>query len=271
MGVETLLNYKYGDFTKKNVEWFKHRESKTVLKVNGEITDPVVNQIYDEALEVMECHYSSLQKNNKSEIFVDLQILNENSNSLEFEVINVISVFNPSMLWQQKSFGQGDDWHAVQGSCTDGSNPSNAADQVGRYTQWNLAAIQSLSIGEWFSDFQEIPYHTEDEETWFSLNSNDPMPGDDVIDYFEWKKYGYDGGYYVFCIEYDEMNYYLGNAETEAQKYESILNKELMHFEMFSDLIPGENTPLLWTGYGEYAKRNIDLSRVIYQLSPCQP
>jgi hypothetical protein len=68
------------------------------------------------------------------------------------------------------------------------------------------------------------------------------------------------------------MNYYLVNAESEALKYESILNKEFMHMSMWLDFSPSlpNNDLAWWFGKGKYGVKNIDYTRLAKVLGPCE-
>jgi hypothetical protein len=72
------------------------------------------------------------------------------------------------------------------------------------------------------------------------------------------------------CIDYPEMNYYLANAEAEAQKFEPILDKTFMHMEMGFDftLLPHQDY-YFWTGKGTYGKKQFDYTRLTSDIGPC--
>ena len=72
LGVETVLNYEYGDFSKQFDETYSLKDTFTVAKEGGIITDRVVSDIYAEALQLMKCHYASILLANKVELMADL-------------------------------------------------------------------------------------------------------------------------------------------------------------------------------------------------------
>ncbi len=297
LGVETLLNYDYDDFTKRYNNSDVKRDTITISKNNGVIDDNVIADLNDAVLDIMQCHFANIDSTNKKEMFVDLYNVSENSQEFQVGVTNVVGFF-PTVIWPNTAtFGPGDDWKANYGKC-DGTHPeSNAPKKIASYATWNVG-INNLEVGTWFSDYEKV-YYSDDPENanWFATNPNDPNPGDWIIDYFEWQLDWCmdieceDGAlpYYVedefgewevnpafedvFCIDYPEMNYYRKNAESEALKFEPILQKEFILMEMDFDAILDEtlvNYRDFWWGRGTYAKRNFDISRGPKLLEACK-
>ncbi len=287
LGVETLLNYDYDDFTERYIETRSQKDTITISKNNGVIDDGVIADLNEAVLNIMQCHFASVDSTNKKEMFVDMYNVSDNAQEFQVGVNNVVGIFPTISLPGQASFGPGDDWKANYGKC-DGSHPeSNAPRKIASYTTWNVG-INYATPDVWFSDFEwEIYSDYPESSNWFAVNPNDPNPGDWIIDYFEWKLdacdefaggYGYDpcdgnelprriegpDGEPIdnpdfidaMCIDYPEMNYYLANAESEALKFEPILNKEFLHIEMdfYAPLLPNEYY-YSWWGKGAYAKK----------------
>lgn len=109
LGVETLLNYEYDDFTKRYNETFLKKDTITISKINGDINDDVVSDIYDEVLSIMECHFAGILETNKKEMLVDMYNVSENSQELQVGVINIVGLFPDSGFPNTLSFVSGDD------------------------------------------------------------------------------------------------------------------------------------------------------------------
>ena len=305
LGVETLLNYDYDDFTKRYNNSDVKKDTITISKNNGVIDDNVIADLNDAVLGIMQCHFANIDSTNKKEMFVDLYNVSENSQEFQVGVTNVVGFF-PTVIWPNTAtFGPGDDWKANFGKC-DGTHPeSNAPKKIASYATWNVG-INYLTPEVWFSDYEYKNYYFEDQSSWFAINPNDPIPGDFVIDYFEWQFDGCDEFYNenddeydkcwdtepempmrieteegfvrnpdvddAFCIDYPEMNYYRANAESEALKFVPVLNKEFIYMQMDFDgnlSIPYTYT-YWWWGEGTYAKKNIDITRGPKLLSSCK-
>jgi hypothetical protein len=306
LGVETVLNYEYGDFSRQFDETYSLKDTFAVNKQNGVITDQVVAAIYNQALQLMKCHYASIQKTNKAELLADLNLVSENSSQIQIQLNNLMGTASAGISPNTKSFVAGDNWKANYGKCNDPENPSNAPQQIAKYANWNLVGLFQQQAGVWYSDFVEKYYDQEDNDNWFRLNPNDPFQADFVIDYFQWKFDGCDEFYppnsyfydkcwedipempmrieangeiitnpevtNVFCIDWPEMNYYLANAQYEAKKFEPILNKVFLNIEMDWGAWINVNSATYasyWWGIGKYGKKNVDITRVVQQLGPC--
>jgi hypothetical protein len=259
LGVETVLNYEYGDFSQQFDETYALKDTFTVSKANGVITDQVVGNIYAQALQLMKCHYAGIVEANKVELLADLNLVSENSSQMQISLINIVGTASQVLSNGTKSFKPEDDWNALAGKC-DSYNHSNAPKQIAKYANWNLVGLFQQQAGVWYSDIQEV-YYPED-DYWFGLNQNDPNPGDEIIDFHLWSAYG--NSYEIMCIEHNEMNYYLANAQYEAKRYEPILHKSFLHIEMYGEFTTGTNflqNPdghKRWGGIGTYGKRNYD-------------
>ena len=293
LGVETLLNYDYDDFTKRYNNSDVKRDTITISKNNGVIDDNVIADLNSAVLDIMQCHFANIDSTNKKEMFVDMYNVSENSQEFQVGVTNVVGFF-PTVIWPNTAtFGPGDDWDAIQGKCDGTSQNELATYKIASYATWNVG-INNLELGTWFSDIEYISF-TEYPEVliWFGANPNDPETGDWIIDYFEWwaefcdddKWPCYPGNINmwedkdnkvyskeyleIMCIEWDEMNYYLANAEAECLKFEPILNKEFIYLSMSYTKVYQYLYRLSWNGGGQYAKKNMDYSRLTKKLASC--
>ena len=304
LGAETVLNYDYGDFSKQFDESHSLKDTFTVAKEGGVITDRVVADIYAKALQLMKCHYASILKTNKVELLADLNLVSENSSQIVVELNNLIGSASIGIGSNIKTFVAGDNWKANLGKCNDPGNPGNAPKEIAKYANFNLVGL-AAQAGIWYSSFEDVYYDQEDYANWFKQNPNDPHPGDYIVDYFQWRIDGcndfaappyfdsckdsdieipvkildpntdeiVDNPAYLdaFCIDWPEMNYYLANAQYEAKKYEPILQKVFLNIEM--DFNTTVNWPedyyYWWKGTGKYGKKNVDHSRVVKELGPC--
>lgn len=271
LGVETVLNYEYGDFSKQFDETYSLKDTFTVAKEGGIITDRVVSDIYAEALQLMKCHYANILLANKVELLADLNLVSENSSHLQVGLNNVVGTASQVLPIGPKTFQPGDDWKADEGKCSNPSYPSSGAEEVAKYANWNLVGMFQQQAGVWYSDISTIGYM--DDDYWHFENENDPNPGDNIIDYHLWKAYG--SSYEIMCLEHNEMNYYLRNAEFEAKRYEPILHKTFLNIDMWYDFSPNTEDLLInalglqiWGGIGTYGKKNIDY-RYLKELGPC--
>lgn len=259
LGVETVLNYEYGDFSKQFDETYSLKDTFTVPKEGGIITDRVVSDIYAEALQLMKCHYANILQANKVELLADLNLVSENSSQLQVGLNNMVGTASQVLPNGTKSFNQGEDWKADKGKCNDNYFPSNGAKEVAKYANWNLVGLLQQQAGVWYSDIQKVEYTWD--EYWFDLNAIDPNPGDEIVDFHLWKAYG--SSYEIMCLEHNEMNYYLGNTEYEAKRYEPILHKTFLNIDMWFDFTAGNDlllSPLgskIWSGVGTYGKKNL--------------
>ncbi len=302
-GAETVMNYRYGDFRYKFDDTYSLEESFIVSKQNGVINDRVVDEIYDEALEFVKCHYADIVADTKMQLLTDLYIISETGSQIRVGLTNIVGTASSGIENMGTiSFGQGDDWKADQGKCNDPNNSGNAPKQIARAATFNLVG-QYAELGVWYSDIQLISYTDSDWNNWFAINPNDPNPGDFIIDYFMWQFDGCDELYDqnsnqydacssaempmrilqngqpvenpdktdAFCIDYPEMNYYLGNAQYMANKYVQSLNKKFLNIQMWFDYTP--QIPYtyyyLWFGKGTYGKKNTDENRVPLTLGTC--
>lgn len=291
LGVETLLNYDYDDFTERYIETRSQKDTITISKNNGVIDDGVIADLNDAVLNIMRCHFASDDSTNKKEMFVDMYNVSDNAQEFQVGVNNVVGIYPIISLPDQLSFEQGDDYESYE-----------APTKIGSYASWNVG-INYATPFIWYSEIEFKEYNKDDEDVWFGLNPNDLIPNDWIIDYFEWWIDGCDhtgdicsgneiptrfwvndgspeGGHWetnpawtdANFIEWEEMNYYLANAQTEALKFEPILNKEFLTMEMtfkFVPSIPSQNAAW-WFGTGKYAKKNVDYSRLTKALAPCK-
>ncbi len=290
LGVETVLNYEYGDFSIPCDIRYSLKDTFQINKVNGLVSDRVVNEIYNHMLQKMKCHYASVL-GNKKELFVDMYLVNENSTQIQIGFINVFGSV-ASYPGNTLSFGLNDDWNAFKGKCIEPS-VKNAPKKIADYTNWNLVDQFAVQAGTWYSDYDYVRYNYEDQETWYGLNSNDATPGDWVDDYFMWKvdgcnEFTNDPFYFdpcdgnetptrifdqiqgsiinpvwldLWCIKSSDMNYYLHNAEFIAKKWENELsgNKKFLHIDIWYRWNPTDNNDTYrhdWEGLGIYAQRN---------------
>ena len=295
LGVETLLNYEYDDFTKRYDNTSLHKDTVTIDKNNGLIDDTVIEDIYDNVLSLMECHFGNINETNKKEMFVDIELVSENSQQIQVGMTNVVGFFSAIPYNGNLSFGTGEDWKASFGKCDGTILQIGAPEIIASYTTWNVGVVNSQP-GVWYDGQRKVDYNNEDYTTWYGINPNDPtISGDYILDYFMWYAdfcngindlceshevmiwESYVDQIYtsefinVMCIEYDEMNYYLANAESEALKYETILSKEFLHFEMFyeEELAIDDINPS-WHGFGTYGVKIVDKSRVPKTLASCK-
>jgi hypothetical protein len=208
---------------------------------------------------------------NKVELLADLNLVSENSSQLQVGLNNVVGNVAAFPKKEKKRFLTGEDWHAIDGKCNDPAYPSNAPEEIEKAVNLNLVGLYIGPV-TWYSEIEFVQY--DDDDYWWEKNENDPTPNDFIIDYHEWRVWGIgnSGGYAVFCIENDEMNYYLANAEYEAKRYEPILGKTFININMWFDFIPCVDcsNPKMWRGNGLYGKKNIRNDVAAKKLGPCE-
>lgn len=261
LGIETLLNYEYDNFTKRSDESFYLKDSIIINKTNGSLGDREVNMIYNEILKKMKCHYSSINKLNKSELFVDLYLKSENNSQLVVGFTNVVGSNSGYIIEYKKTFKPGENWNAVKGKCENPNYPSNGAKEVQKAVNWNL--VPAEEAGTWYDNLTTIFYHTDD--YWFANNENDTQY-DGIMDKHEW----YVCQHKKYCLQYYEMNYYLGNAEYEAKRYE-IDGKKFISILMNPTMIACVDccVPEMWLGEGNYGIKHINRPN-FKELGPCE-
>ncbi len=266
--IEANLNYTYSEPGLTYDNYAIETDTFVVPELGGSMPPSVVDRVNDEVLDSIICFFHSVLFSDKRLKLVDVFPIN-GQNSIG--VNTIVGNYNNSLPSGSFSFEFGDDWNAFSGKCDDPYNPSNGGNEVAIATNINVGTSSSIINPWFFTNIENFEYNSfEDYNTgyyWVELNENDLNPGDDIMDYHLWKAHSSSDD--VMCLEYDEMNYYLANAEYEALRIEPFLNKTFMHMNIVPSVVPGtgiNGSPsgfAVWVGDGKYGvKHLIELNEV---------
>ncbi len=185
---ETNLNQTYADPGKFNGEIFVAVKRIEVDKSNGVISQQALDSFEVKALDFASHHFycDCPDPDHQVPIAYDIWIDSTNTNYLRLAVKSIVGTTNENLSWPL-SFGPGAEYPAVEnGLCSINSRVSY--DIISKYI--NINKVGPLAVNQYFVDIDLM--NSWDFSGWKGINSNDPVPGDLIMDY---------NSLYVHCIE----------------------------------------------------------------------
>lgn len=248
--IEADINYTYGQPHLQFDDFDVSETEITVSEISGRIiSTTVLNRVYGEVLDFVECHYDDVTFSNKELKLVDVYLISGQNKIGITSVVGDLSSVATNLWLTPKTFGSGENWKGFGGNCAGtGSITRNGATEIGRLTNWNLAP-HSVNASFYYTDIEIHDFFPTGYPGYNNYNPNDPIEDDWVIDYMLWWldycddnsndpcsgveiESGTTGYTDALCIEYDELNFYLSNVKDYIEDVEDDLTKEFIHTGM---------------------------------------
>lgn len=283
--IEADINYTYGN---PHMQYDTFDVASDTIDVpelsGGTVSAREMAEVYEEVLAFVECHYEGVGFSGKKLKVVDVY---EISGEDAIGVTSVVGQLNSTGFWlTAKSFQSGDNWDGFSSNCAETAPVTkSAATEVGRLTNWNLGNHMT-SLDYYLTDIEVIHIFPSGYPGYNNYNPNDPTEDDWVVDYMIWwldycipntpdpcSGVELESGSQAYedakCIEYDEMNFYLGNVADYIGAIEQQEGKDFIDTYMKSEASLSNEYFMSWYEETLFGTVNTSGPGLTYDLDDC--